>query len=192
MEYVKVLFETPIELALFGLGLSHGITSKVNYEDFDLSNPKFARILKIAKKLAPLDKGHNKFLESIVVFLDVEASRAWWQEFDTYRVGMTKQSESTMHTLKKQHLTYQNFTRRTTLAAINLVNELIDFNSDISLIKDNLPEGFLQRRIICTNYKALKNIFSQRLGHKYPFWDVFIKSTLSQLTFSFFLEREYD
>ncbi|MCK9240314.1 hypothetical protein [Desulfocurvus sp.] len=67
----------------------------------------------MAEKLAPLDKGHNKVLESMCVWLDVRMPRYWWQEFDTYRVGVTKQSESTMHILIRIALAvlegYSNF-----------------------------------------------------------------------------------
>ncbi len=55
----------------------------------------------LAVKLAPKGLGHNKFLEAMVVWLDVRAPRYWWQEADTYRIS-TKQSESTMHTLVRE------------------------------------------------------------------------------------------
>ena len=55
----------------------------------------------VAVRLAPMDGGHNKFLESIYVWLNVKAPRYWWQEADTFRLS-TKQSESTMHTLNKE------------------------------------------------------------------------------------------
>ena len=38
----------------------------------------------IALRLATKDGGHNKFLESIYVWLDVRAARYWWQEADTF------------------------------------------------------------------------------------------------------------
>ena len=52
----------------------------------------------ISEKLHDKDEGHNKFLESIIIWAEVTAPRYWWQEADTYRLS-TKQSESTMHTL---------------------------------------------------------------------------------------------
>jgi hypothetical protein len=48
--------------------------------------------IELAKRLAVKDGGHNKFLESINVQLDIKAPVYWWQEFDTYRCGITKQS----------------------------------------------------------------------------------------------------
>jgi hypothetical protein len=43
--------------------------------------------------------GHDKFLEMIHVWLDITTCRSIWQQFDTYRVGVTKSSESTHHRL---------------------------------------------------------------------------------------------
>jgi len=80
--HTRVIKEAGYEEALLGLSLSF--------------NADLERMPKRAEKLAPLDKGHNKCLESIAVWLDVRAPRYWWQEYDTYRVGVTKQSESTM------------------------------------------------------------------------------------------------
>ena len=81
---VTVLNEAGYQEALLGLSLS--------YEQ------SLDKMPAVAERLAQRDNGHNKFLESIVVWLDVIAPRYWWQEFDTYRIGVSKQSSSTMHT----------------------------------------------------------------------------------------------
>ena len=52
--------------------------------------------------------------------------------------------------------------------------------SDIHRLKMNLPEGFLQRRVICTNYKVLRNIIGQREGHRLKLWQTFIDEVLAQ------------
>jgi len=41
---------------------------------------------KVAQILCDKDFGHNKFLESIYIWLDVTAPRYWWSEADTYRL----------------------------------------------------------------------------------------------------------
>ena len=53
--------------------------------------------------------GHDKFLESIQVWFVMDMPRYFWQEFDTYRVGGSKQSESTMYTLGKRKLSTSDF-----------------------------------------------------------------------------------
>ncbi len=147
------------------------------------------RALDRAKLLAPKDGGHNKFLESITVYIDVEASRAFWSEFDTYRVGTTKQSESTMHTLSKRPPTVEDFEQGTLLEVVDTFRKVwYSVKGDVTSLKMNLPEGYLQRRLICTNYKVLKNIFAQRRGHRLKWWDVFIDEVSKQLRFPEYLK----
>lgn len=147
----------------------------------------------VARRLADMDGGHNKFLESIIVWLDVRAPRYWWQEADTFRLS-TKQSESTMHTLTEE------------LAAIDIHNsaEVEAFIADnfepnscspqtlawiyetvpqknIIEIKKKLPEGFLQTRMWCMSYKTLRNIILQRRTHRLPHWREFIRQVLEQV-----------
>jgi len=150
-----------------------------------------AAMIKVAQKLADLDGGHNKFLESIVVWLDVRAPRYWWQEADTFRLS-TKQSESTMHTLVDELLAVDihndrsvdafiqdNFEpdacSRQTLRTIFGAAQKKDFIG----IKKRLPEGFLQTRMWCMNYKTLRNIILQRRTHRLPQWKDFIGQTLA-------------
>jgi len=149
----------------------------------------------VAYKLSSMDGGHNKFLESIQVWLNVRAPRYWWQEADTFRLS-TKQSESTMHTLNNE------------LARLNAIEKQADrdaaifkyiennFEEDsicleqmewiledgpLSVIKRRLPEGFLQRRMWCMNYKCLRNIILQRRTHRLPHWHIFIREVLNQV-----------
>ena len=50
---------------------------------------------------------------------------------------------------------------------------MIKCNADIDIIKNALPDGFLQGRTVCTNYKVLRNIILQRRNHKLPQWKFF-------------------
>lgn len=151
------------------------------------------RMAKVARKLAELDGGHNKFLESIVIWLDVRAPRYWWQEADTFRLS-TKQSESTMHTLTGELLAIDmdSSKRVNQFIADNFEPEscspetlrtIYDAAQKKNLIgvKKRLPEGFLQTRMWCMNYKTLRNIILQRRSHRLPHWKAFIRQTLDQV-----------
>jgi prephenate dehydrogenase len=46
---------------------------------------------------------------------------------------------------------------------------------DFDAVKNNLPEGFLQRRIIKTDVKTLKYIIEQRKNHRLKEWQQFCK-----------------
>ena len=130
----------------------------------------------VALKLGPKDKGHNKFLESIVVWMEIEAPRFFWSEFDTYRVGMTKQSDSTMHTLKRQPLTQENFEYPIQPSYLLWINNAISDGAPIDIIKNDLPDGFIQGRSVCTNYKVIRHIILQRHNHKLPQWRYFCEA----------------
>ena len=175
---VKVLKECGYEESAIGFALSYNSTPERAKQIF----PKFAFGV----------PGEGKFLESIVLWLDVNAPRFWWCESDTYRVGNTKQSQSTIHTITKKKLTNRDFEyplERDYLEEINnAINWYNDPNNDKSdkleyflYIKNILPEGFLQRRIWVLNYKTLQNIYNQRKNHKLPQWRKFLEDVLSQI-----------
>ena len=175
---VDIIEEAGHEWALYGMALSYK-DRKLNPEDWWPSQR--AKAEKRAVILAGKAGGHNKFLESICVWLDIEAPRAWWSEMDTYRVGTTKQSESTMHTLSKRPPERDDFEEGTDDYQIQGFIVLWEqVKSDIHRLKMNLPEGFLQRRVICTNYKVLRNIIWQREGHRLKLWQTFIDEVLVQ------------
>lgn len=143
---------------------------------------------RVANKLAPLDRGHNKFMESITVWVDITAPRYWWQQFDTYRVGVTKQSESTRKSeIKKFKLVQSNFQTSIPRYLLFLLNRAIKKNN-WSKFKGLLPESYLQRRIVCTNYKSLRNIYQQRKNHEMIEWKVFIKKLETDLKYFKFLQ----
>ena len=156
---IKILEEAGFNCAM------HGLAKSFDRKPEDMP--------KVALGLANKDKGHNKFLESMVVWMDIDAPRYWWQEFDTYRVGMTKQSEATLHTLKNRPLLQEDFEDNILPSYLNYLNSCIDGNAPIDFIKNALPEGFLQCRTVCTNYKVIRNIMVQRANHKLKEWHCF-------------------
>lgn len=198
---VTVLEEAGFLQALMGLGLSHGLTSDQPVGDSLLTCQTEAKLKTRAAALATFDGGHNKFLESIQVWLDVRAPRYWWQEFDTYRIGVTKQSESTMHTLGKRLLNQNDFVEPIPMAILDKLNWLVDRYQACTRfklapevvwreLKGLLPEGFLQRRVISTNYKALRGIYFQRRNHKLLEWQLFFKAVLDQVAHPHFITNE--
>lgn len=167
---VKVLLEAGFEPAMLGLSLSY--------------NAVLENMPDRATKLAHTGFGNSKFLESILVWLDVTAPRYWWQQMDTYRIG-TKQSESTMHTLLRKQLTQEDFAFDIPPDWLNFLNTIVD----LELKKRLLPESFLQRRILCFSYKTLQNIYYQRQNHKLSEWREFCCEMLKQLEHSEYLRE---
>ena len=198
---VKILKEAGYEEALLGLSLSF-YDHKVPLADF-WTTERLEKAKKIALHLAtkqpPEDyevrnnlayiSAEQKFLEQIDVWIYVQASRDFWSEFDTYRVDMSKQSSSTMHTLAKRLVDVTDFEVGTGELSIQSLNvALQDFKDEthedyhnISMLKKNLPEGWLQERVIKTSYKTLKWILEQREGHRLSSWAVFYNEIVKQL-----------
>lgn len=171
---IKILNECGYHEALYGLGLSYGKTSNLSFEKFKFDIVLVTQMSKILQKLAKLDGGHNKALESIQIWMSINAPRCFWQQFDTYRMGITKQSESTEHTLLRKKLTLKNFSYKIPEKLLYMLNEGIKLK-DLAFVKAILPESFLQKRIISLNYKALRNILKQRSTHRMLEWREFCK-----------------
>ena len=147
----------------------------------------------LAKKLIKSGTSHRKFCRQIFISAEVTAPLYWWKQFDTYKVGVTANSESTMHTLTKtKKLTQKHFTNCETEFGkqifklhLKLLNELLDDykkNKDIKEKKkiENdlfklLPDGFLQRRGITFNLENYLNMREQRKNHKLKEWNIFLK-----------------
>jgi len=170
---VEILREAGFEEALLGISLSYNSGGDMKV---------------VADKLVKRGGSHSKFLESIAVWLDITAPRYWWQQFDTYRVGVTKQSESTMHTLMNKELEQSDFAVPFFPPALIDINRMIR-DGEFYGAKANLPESFLQRRIVCANYMALKRMIQQRRTHKLNEWQEFCDDVLAQAEHPEFLQE---
>lgn len=182
MRVVK-LAEAGHEAAVKGLCLSHGLWNREDLTDEE----KWARAYRRAKKTAHKQGGHNKFLEQIQLWFEVQAPRYWWVEADTYRLS-SKSSESTMHTLANRPLTQEDFVRPIFPGTLEKLNEHISslqkgewFNVQLGVVKNNLPEGFLQTRIWNMSYKTLQNIYAQRHNHRLSEWQSFLLQVIGDI-----------
>lgn len=169
---IKKLSECGFEAAMLGLGLSY--------------NQPIEKMPAIAVRLVGKGGSHAKFLESMVIWFSIKAPRYWWQQFDTYRVGVTKQSGSTMHTIMQRELTMEDFVPGVLPMVVHLLNTRIR-SGDFDAVKKNLPEGFLQERVVCLNYKALAHMYQQRKNHRLSEWQSFFDFGLCQLAYPHFI-----
>ena len=176
---VKILREAGIDEALYGLGLSYGLTS-VHGMDSVMYLPDIRmRLLRRAKALAKMGDGHNKFLRQLQVWLDIKAPLYWWKQMDQYKVATVTQSESTMHTLMKRPLTQDDFEGGIMQSWLVELNEHIDVK-DFDWVNRHLPQSFLQKRILSMSYATARNIIEQRHKHKLVEWEMFINAIISQ------------
>ena len=144
--------------------------------------------IELAVKLANAGSPHNKFLRQIFVTMDVTASLALWKQADTYKVGTTANSCSTMHRIQSKVFSLDDFSldetselgkkfMREVIADLNSLRDLFLQTKDKSYWYDMialLPESYMQRRTWTMSYATLAEIVKQRTGHKLKDWDRFI------------------
>ena len=194
MKY-KVLYCAGYEQAVLGMMLSYGKTS---FDDFTATDEDIDRV---ATKLAPMDGGHNKFLEQIQYWILIQAPLFWWKQADTYRVGISKSSESTMHKSWKNGLTQEMFETPIFQDTLNNLNNSIrEYNSPIvkpdrkkyleTLIIGNLPDAYLQTRLLNVNAKCLRNMYFQRRDHKLKQWRDFCAWIKTELQYGDLITAE--
>lgn len=146
-----------------------------------------ANDLNLAMRLVAAGPTHRKFLRQIIVCMNINAPLYWWKEFDTYKVGTTANSESTMHTLTKKPLTLTQFsTDKMNEESLDFCKNTVKFLEYLRLkfietndkkywysLMQSLPTSFNQCRSVTLNYEVLTNIYETRANHKLDEWKTF-------------------
>lgn len=151
----------------------------------------------LARRLIAGGTEHRKFLRQIMVSVDITAPLYWWKEFDTYKVGTTANSTSTMHKLASTPITLDCFEiddlDRQALVEVqaedvpnHIVYDFIEWleacRQKYNETKDKrywkelirlLPNGWLQTRTVTMNYENLRSMYHQREYHKLTEWHSF-------------------
>lgn len=144
----------------------------------------------LMKRLVHAGPSHRKFLRQIFVSVDITAPLYWWKEFDTYKVGTTANSCSTMHKIHDKEFTLDDFSVehlnddvlnkpfKDIISCLNFFRQLYIQDHD----KDNwwqmiqlLPSSYNQKRTVTMNYENLLNIYETRRNHKLDEWRDFCK-----------------
>lgn len=159
--------------------------------------------LELAQKLVLAGPEHCKFLRQIFVSVDITAPIYWWKEFDTYKVGTTANSTSTMHKLTSKPITRDLFEFDDGENLIvnsgeaphggeweftfeDYIEDIIDICESLRQryleTKDKrywralvqmLPQSWLQTRTVTMSYANLRNMYFQRREHKLIEWSEF-------------------
>ena len=146
----------------------------------------------LMKRLFDAGTEHRKYLRQIFVTCDILAPLYWWKEFDTYKVGTTANSCSTMHKIHEKRFTIDDFSTDHLLGAgkstlEDVICELNYFRESYLEDKNKLcwwqliqllPSSYNQLRTVTMNYEVLANIIRQRKNHKLDEWIVFCESML--------------
>jgi len=153
--------------------------------------------LDLMRRLYKAGSEHRKYLRQIFVSMDITAPLYWWKEFDTYKVGTTADSCSTMHKIHAKEFTLDDFSHDhlfgddtemdvdESVGSLNIVisalNDLRDwYNKENDKeywyqIVQLLPSSYNQKRTVTMNYENVVSIIKQRTGHKLDEWREFVK-----------------
>ena len=133
---------------------------------------------------------HRKYLRQIFAVMDITAPLYWWKEFDTYKMGTTANSCSTMHKIAAKEFELSDFsTEHLSEDVINKpFKEIIDclnfFRGLYTLNKDKsdwwqmiqlLPSSYNQRRTVSMTYENVMNMLDYRENHKLDEWREFCR-----------------
>ena len=126
---------------------------------------------------------HRKFMRMITVYLDITGPLYWWKEFDTYRVGVEKNSCSTMHKIHAKEFTLDDFSCEKLYDPLGDLRPIVDrlnvYRERYLETKDKndwwqmiqlLPTSYNQKRTIMLNYEVLANIYKSRRHHRLDEW----------------------
>lgn len=142
--------------------------------------------LDLARRLCTAGPDHRKFIRQVFVSVDITAPLYWWKEFDTYKVGTTANSCSTMHKIQAKEFTREDFScEHMTDSALKvldyIITELEDNRNNFNLTKDKvywynmiqlLPTSYNQMRTCTMTYENLRNMYQARKNHKLDEWHV--------------------
>lgn len=145
--------------------------------------------LDLACRLIKGGTEHRKFLRMINVSFDITAPVYWMAEFDTYKVGTTRNSTSFMHkgTSKPFELSDFEIDEESAGAEVGLYwNNLIDTLNKLRdeyletkdyeyfrTIRQILPMSYKYTSTISLNYEVLLTIYKQRHNHRLSEWHTF-------------------
>lgn len=135
---------------------------------------------------------HSKFLRQIVLSVDITAGLHWFKEFDTYKVGTTANSTSTMHKLATTPICLACFEtgdmRSVDLGDVdgNYKDHIVHIIEFLETLRQRyletkdkqywkelirwLPESWLQTRTVTANYQVIRSMYFDRRNHKLTEW----------------------
>ena len=145
--------------------------------------------LDLMRRLYKAGPEHRKYLRQIFVSMDITAPLYYLKELDTYKVGTTSNSCSTMHRIHDKKFEFNYFSTEHLYVesmyalsyTITILNEARELYIESKRKEDwwqmiqLLPSSYNQRRTITMSYENVVNIISQRSGHKLDEWNLFVE-----------------
>ena len=154
---------------------------------YNVDKCKMATIVSLANKSK---RSEAKFMRMIPVHFKITAPLAWFVEFDTMKIGVTRWSNSVMHSVLKNGVSRDDFevnnwsqemTANHCISEINMIKDnfehcYIDKKLAKLMIKSSITGNFLYTSIISMNYEVLRNIYQDRINHELSWWQEFLQA----------------
>lgn len=159
-----------------------------NKSDSDLKNDIVGdKDLDLAKRLYKAGTEHRKYSRQIMVSMDITTNHIVWAEFDTYKVGVTRNSCSKMHKIHVKGFVPDDFSHEgisevggfaeehfaKTLEVLEKLRVLFNETHEKKYWRamlELLPMGYNLRATVTMSYENVFNIIRQRSNHKMFEW----------------------
>lgn len=183
-----------IESAMRGMRNPLNSWDKNDTTDISIGDNDLDLLLRLCKAGAD----HRKVLRQMLVSFNVTAPLYYYKEFDTYKVGVTANSTSTMHKLCSRPLTVHDFSfedmhEQEWIVGVlldNLNSRIRDYKADMKQNKSLwrtiiqlLPCAYNQTRTITCNYENILSMYQQRKHHKLSEWREFCEYMYNNLPY---------
>ena len=168
--------------------------------------------LDLALRLIKAGPEHAKFLRMIHVQMDINGPLYWWKEMDTYKVGTTANSCSTMHKIAAKEFGPSDFSHEHlhiySWTNLNYLIDILNFWRNIYInggMVDNLdgttqvfepksknawwqmiqllPSSYNQLRTWDASLATVLSICKQRKGHKLDEWETFRQACFENIPY---------
>jgi len=131
---------------------------------------------------------HRKYLRQIFVSMDITAPLYWWKEYDTYKIGTTADSCSTMHKIHAKEFELDDFSHEhmniSAIATLETIIEQLNLDRNAYVASNDkdfwwnmiqlLPSSYNQKRTVTFTYENVVTMIRQRTGHKLDEWRNFV------------------
>lgn len=146
----------------------------------------------LARKLINAGREHRKFLRQLTIQINMTASMAFWFEFDTYKVGVTSNSESFWNTISKggkldaSKFIIPSKPNSEFYVALEKMLKIInkywkEEEPPKEVLRYLIPQGVKYQRVVTITGEAYLNIINQRKNHRLKEWRDFVVESQSLL-----------
>ena len=153
--------------------------------------------LGLMRRLYKAGTEHRKYARQIYVSMDITAPLYWWKEYDTYKVGTTANSYSTMHKIHAKEFTMDDFScehldkegkklLHQKICYLNKNREKFIETGDKQYwwnMIQSLESSYNQKRTVTMTYENVFAMIHQRTGHKLDEWREGLVTVLRDLPY---------